>query len=184
MTDPSASLRQEIERPESLASIQRRLGIGAAAALEFQRLAARLQETEEENAKLQEAGNEIAVELHAAINEPMYAGTRKDWIDRAYAAESSLTTLQEALKPFMRRWMDNPQASTYLFTLVEAYEPELQGSSRRREMLEAVQSLEDALRSFSASGPAAQKEKPPPGPEQRYVMTGGKDRRKQFGTRT
>ncbi len=33
---------------------------------------------------------EMAQELHAAINEPMYAGTRADWEYRARRAESAL----------------------------------------------------------------------------------------------
>jgi hypothetical protein len=51
------------------------------------------QEIEYLNNKIQE----MARELHAAINEPMYAGTRKDWIDRAYAAEAKLDKIKEIL---------------------------------------------------------------------------------------
>lgn len=52
----------------------------------------------------EQALNEIAIELHAAINEPMYAGTRKDWIDRAYAAETQLSTLREQVRGLEQTW--------------------------------------------------------------------------------
>jgi outer membrane murein-binding lipoprotein Lpp len=48
-----------------------------------------------EVSRLREAGNEIAKELHAAINEPMYAGTRRDWIWRAQTAEAEVSRLQQ-----------------------------------------------------------------------------------------
>lgn len=47
-----------------------------------------------ENKKLNESIQEMAKELHQAINEPMYAGTRKDWIWRAQAAEAEATRLR------------------------------------------------------------------------------------------
>lgn len=41
-----------------------------------------------------QAADEMAVELHAAIHEPMYAGTRADWIYRAQAAEAEVARLK------------------------------------------------------------------------------------------
>jgi len=41
----------------------------------------------------------MAEELHAVINEPMYAGTRKDWVDRCYAAELEVERLKTVLPP-------------------------------------------------------------------------------------
>ena len=43
---------------------------------------------------LQKALQEVVQELRAAINEPMYAGTRKDWQDRAIRAEAECDALK------------------------------------------------------------------------------------------
>jgi hypothetical protein len=40
----------------------------------------------------------LAEELHKAINEPMYAGTRQDWIDRATSAELEVKRLNDIIK--------------------------------------------------------------------------------------
>jgi hypothetical protein len=61
---------------------------------EFARISA--QTTQERDAALQRVSeseaslSEMSKEFHSAINEPEYAGTRKDWIDRAYSAEAAL----------------------------------------------------------------------------------------------
>ena len=47
---------------------------------------------EEADARIQE----LAKEYHDAINEPMYAGTRQDWIGRCYMAEERIERLLKA----------------------------------------------------------------------------------------
>lgn len=54
----------------------------------------------EDHARLQQSQQELAAELMAAINEPMYAGSRADWKYRAEAAESREAALREALAEF------------------------------------------------------------------------------------
>lgn len=51
-------------------------------------------------AKWKAAGNEMSRELHAAINEPEYAGTRADWQHRAFAAEAREANAVQARSPF------------------------------------------------------------------------------------
>lgn len=46
---------------------------------------------------------QLAAEVMAAINEPMYAGTRQAWMDRAYAAEATITSLQTIVENTL--WM-------------------------------------------------------------------------------
>lgn len=60
-------------------------------------LLAEVERLKAENARLNEAIQQTAREFHAAINEPMYAGTRQDWIDRAYHAENAFASLRSAL---------------------------------------------------------------------------------------
>ena len=60
-------------------------------------------------ARLDKAGRQMAEELHAAINEPMYSGTRADWMFRAQVAESQVETLQTEnnyLKEGVRQLVD------------------------------------------------------------------------------
>jgi hypothetical protein len=151
MTDPSASLRQEIERPESLASIQRRLGIGAAAALEFQRLAARLREQQAENVLLR--GELRASEDHSGITnvvEQMQVQLGKER-DAREGAESSLTTLQGALKANR----DFTEGVVVVFR--NYYAQAITRDAVEQKIAEwlALRKELDALRSSSASGPAA-----------------------------
>ena len=57
---------------------------------------------------------QLAAEVMAAINEPMYAGTRKAWVDRAYAAEARLSEVEaerDRLKAALDQiasWMEGP----------------------------------------------------------------------------
>lgn len=55
---------------------------------------AKVRHLEAENKKLNQSIQEMAKELHQAINESMYAGTRKDWIWRAQAAEAEVEKLK------------------------------------------------------------------------------------------
>jgi hypothetical protein len=85
-----------------LATVEARLG----QATKLQRLTedneiAWMRKHEAVEAQLQEreaALQEMATELHAAINEPMYAGTRADWIWRAQKAEAERDTLKASLQ--------------------------------------------------------------------------------------
>lgn len=45
---------------------------------------------------------ELAAELMAAIHEPMYSGTRADWVARAQSAEHRLAQLQDHMAAHKR----------------------------------------------------------------------------------
>jgi len=50
-----------------------------------------------ELAAANKAVKELTTEFHAAINEPSYAGTRQDWINRCMSAEAELETVKSRL---------------------------------------------------------------------------------------
>jgi hypothetical protein len=58
----------------------------------------KLQNTERKLADAEQHVQRMAEELHAAINEPMYAGTRRDWMQRAQKAETLLEIAVGALE--------------------------------------------------------------------------------------
>lgn len=70
-------------------------------------------ESDESDAQL----TTLAEELHAAINEPMYAGTRQDWIHRAQAAEAKVTALAQQVERLeaalndIAAWHDGPEVT-------------------------------------------------------------------------
>lgn len=57
-----------------------------------------VQTLKDEIKKLKVSGQELAEELHAALNESMYAGTRKDWIWRAQKAEAEVERMKDRLE--------------------------------------------------------------------------------------
>ena len=48
--------------------------------------------------KAEETIQQLAKELMDAINEPMYSGSRDDWMHRAYSAENKLDDVTQLLK--------------------------------------------------------------------------------------
>lgn len=76
-----------------------------ALAAEWSAFAAKLRAKAQHPDPTNEQMQEMARELHAAINEPMYAGTRKDWQDRALRAEAALEAKAQAA-PQIIAWED------------------------------------------------------------------------------
>ena len=52
--------------------------------------------------KAEETIQQLAKELMDAINEPMYSGSRDDWMNRAYAAETRLDDLTKKIQELPR----------------------------------------------------------------------------------
>ena len=78
---------------------------------------------------LEQSNQELAQELHDAINEQMYAGTRKDWQRRAWAAEARVQELEQQVaheRDLNRRLMGDEESAYQRAEAAEAKVAQLQ----------------------------------------------------------